>query len=330
MAFKRINKEFCLTDSTVNCYGYRLLTEGLQMDRFTPPVGFFMHNRDKGIAVRWQDFKTEGDKLYATPSVNTNLFPTLADEIEAGFYVAASVGSIVALEVSEDETLKLDGQTGFTVTKWYPREISIVDIPGNYNAIARDCSAPTRKINIVGGLSKLYDENDNLLYDLSGNLQLNIIEKTMSNIKPQLTVAMLSGLSLADGATQGQADTAFADLLARANRTDALEKELKELKASQNSEALAAIIAAGKKDGKLTVELAAKLEKDYAGNPEGLKSLVDTLPAQNRVTGKAADLSGVPEKYRGKTREDLYVAGLLEPLKSECPEYFNQIMKGEI
>lgn len=32
----RINREFCLTDSTVNCYGYRLLTSGLQLDRSRP------------------------------------------------------------------------------------------------------------------------------------------------------------------------------------------------------------------------------------------------------------------------------------------------------
>ena len=58
---KRIDREFCLTDSSVNCYGYRLLTDGLEIDRFRPPVGFLMHDRDKGVAVQWTDFRREGD-----------------------------------------------------------------------------------------------------------------------------------------------------------------------------------------------------------------------------------------------------------------------------
>ena len=312
MAFKKIDREFCLTDNSVNCYGYRLLTEGLELERFKPSIGYLMHDRSKGVAVKWEDFRVDGDRLYAKPLINSSTHPSLADEIENGFYSAASVGHIIALEYSDDAALKLDGQTGITVTKWFCRECSIVDIPGNFNALA-----------------KLYDERDAVLADLTDNKQSNFYNTQKMEKKPELTSAMLSGLSLAEAATQGQADTAFADLLARAKRTETLEKEIAELKAAQSKEAVANIIATGKKNGKLTIELAAKLETDYAGNPAGLKALVDTMPAQNRVTGKADELAGVPEKYRGKTKEELYVSGLLEPLKSECPEYFNQIMKGE-
>lgn len=147
---QRINREFCLTDNSVNCYGYRLLTEGLELDKYKPPIGFLMHEREKGVAVTWTDFRVEGNSLFATPIVNDTVFPDLAKQIEEGFICAASVGHIVALEVSEDPADMLPGQTGPTVKRWFPREISIVDIPGNYNALAR-----------------LYDINDNVLHDLS-------------------------------------------------------------------------------------------------------------------------------------------------------------------
>ena len=39
----KVGKEFLLTDDSVNCYGYRLLTSGLILEKFNPPIGFFMH-----------------------------------------------------------------------------------------------------------------------------------------------------------------------------------------------------------------------------------------------------------------------------------------------
>lgn len=314
MAFKKIDKEYCLTDNTVNCYGYRLLTEGFMLDRFKPAIGYLMHKREGGVAVKWEDFRREGDKLWAKPVINTSTYPNLADEIEAGFYDAASVGHIIALEYSDDAAMKLDGQTGITVTKWFCRECSIVDIPGNFNALA-----------------KLYDDNDSMLMDLSDNRNNNNLPKTKKEMEQiVLTPAMLTGLNLMAGATQPQAEKALADLVAKAARVDKAEKDLADLKATQTAESVKAIIAGGKTEGKLTNELAAKLEVDYKENPEGLKALVATLPKQTRVTGtETTDLSGVPEKYRGKTKEDLYLSGELENLKAECPAYFEQLMKGD-
>jgi hypothetical protein len=208
--------------------------------------------------------------------------------------------------------MKLDGQTGITVTKWFCRECSIVDIPGNFNALA-----------------KLYDDNDFMLMDLSDNRNNNNLPKTKKEMEQiVLTPAMLTGLNLMAGATQPQAEKALADLVAKAARVDKAEKDLADLKATQAAESVKNIIAGGKTEGKITNELAAKLEVDYKENPEGLKALVATLPKQTRVTGtETTDLSGVPEKYRGKTWKELYMSGQLENLKAECPEYYEQLTK---
>ncbi len=48
----KVDKEVLLTDETVNCYGYRLLTSGLLLERFEPPRGFFMHNKEQGVAIK--------------------------------------------------------------------------------------------------------------------------------------------------------------------------------------------------------------------------------------------------------------------------------------
>lgn len=308
MAQQKLNKEYCLTDNSVNVYGYRLLTEGLLLDKFKPPIGTLMHKREDGIAVRWEDFRIEGDKVFARPVVNVTAFPDLAQQMEDGFYDAASCGKIVALEWSDDESMKLEGQTGITVTKWFPREIAIVDIPGNYSS-----------------LGCLYDESDNVLMDLSDNNQN--FNNQNQNKMPEINLEPehIKMLDLADNATPEQVGLRLSDLVDKAKRTDAAEKELADLKAETTSKEVDQILEKGMADKKLTKDLADKLRVSYKENPVGLKDLVDGMHAQQIVsTGASTD---VPEKYAGKTQRDLYLSGDLADVKENYPDYFKTLKK---
>lgn len=303
MAYKKIDREFCLTDDSVNVYGYRLLTSGLRLDRFTPPIGFLMHDRERGVAVRWEDFRTEEGRVYAKPVVNTSQFPQLAQQIEDGFYSAASVGHIVVLKYTDDDSSKLEGQTGITVLEWFPRECSIVDIPGNYNAIA-----------------KLYDERDNLLHDLT-DISINTYDMNKETIE----VAMLGLPGLADGATAADAVQAVKNLADKAARLEAAEKELAELKSSVTSSKVKILLDGGIKEGKLTKLVAEKLETAYADDPDGLESLLATMPVFASIHDKLEH--DVPEKYKGKTFQELYISGDLADIKEKYPEFYNQLKK---
>lgn len=296
MAFKKIDREFCLTDDSVNVYGYRLLTSGLKLDRFNPPIGFLMHERERGIAVRWEDFRFEEGRLYAKPVVNETSFPELAQQIEDGFYAAASVGHIVAVAMTEDFASKLEGQTGPTVTEWFPRECSIVDIPGNYNAIAR-----------------LYDEADNLLHDLSDNLTME---------KQEFNVAALGLPGLSAEAGIEEAASAVKSLV---DRAEAAEKELEELKAAGMAARVQDLLDKGIGAGKLT-RLSADILKDTYGNdPEGLQKLIDSMPAAPTIHSCLS--SDLPEAYRGKSYRELYLTGELADVKVNYPEYYEQLIK---
>lgn len=302
MAYKKIDREFCLTDDSVNVYGYRLLTSGLLLERFCPAIGFLMHNRERGVAVRWEDFRIEQGCLYAKPVVNESAFPELAQQIEDGFYSAASVGHIVAIEMSDDPKKKLEGQTGVTVTKWFPRECSIVDIPGNYNAI-----------------SKLYDEADNVLHDLSDNIN-------RYNNMNRLTIepAALGLPNLADNATVDDIKTAIADLAAKAGQADRLQQELDDLKSTTARERIDAALKKGLDERRLTKELADRLRADYADNAEALETLVASMPRQTIVTTTLA-ATDVPSKYQGKTWRDLYLTGELADIKKNYPDLYDKL-----
>lgn len=281
------------------------------MERFEPAIGMLMHNRDLGVAVIWSDFRIEGDKLYAKPSVNETRFPHLTQEIEDGFYKAASCGHIVAIEISEDPVLKLSGQTGPTVIKWFPREISIVDIPGNYNALA-----------------KLYDESNSLICDLSvsdytESTNNEKIKKEMGKI--ELTDEHIQLLDLKD-VTPASLSISLKDLKAKADRVDKAEQDLQALKDLTSEKEVEAIIEKGKLDKKLTNEVANLLAVQYKGNPSVLKTLVAAMPTQNLVT----TTEDIPEKYKGKTFSQLYTSGELAELKANYPDFYKNLKEGGI
>lgn len=287
----RINREFCLTDSTVNCYGYRLLTSGLQLDRFRPAVGFLQHERERGVAVQWTDFRVEGDALYAVPVVNDTLFPNLAQQIEEGFINAASVGHIVALSISDRPEDKLPGQDGPTVLEWFPREVSLVDIPGNYNALGR-----------------LYDENDNLLHDLSAHL-LKPSDMNFKEIFPDLR-------SEDDDTLRAY----LTDLKQRAERADALQAELDRLRADADADVIRRLLDKAMDEHRISAPAAECLAADYAGRPKALEALLSILPARKAVptpTPRPAD-----QTLASLTWDELDRRGLLPRLKAENPDLF--------
>ena len=183
-----------MTDNSVNVYGYRLLTEGLDLAQYKKnPIGFFMHDRDGGVLVKWGGFRIDGDKLYGKPVINLShpKGEDIAAQVENGFINAASVGKIICLAAPGSAELKLEGQTGPTVTKWFPREISFVDIPGNHNALAN-----------------LYDINDVEL-----NLADFVEPKPKDMSKSLLTAVMLTALNLSDKSSEEDVNRAFLNLV---------------------------------------------------------------------------------------------------------------------
>lgn len=302
--FKKIDKEFCITDDSVNVYKYRCLTAGLQLDEVKKnPIGYHMHNREKGVVVRWEDFRIDGDKVFATPVVNLS-HPegqSIADQIESGFLNAASVGKIKVLEASSAKNLMLPGQEKATITKWFPREISLVDIPGNYNALAN-----------------LFDKDDQ-------ELNLSDLENfTIENMSNTLQAAtILAALNLKDG-DESEVVTAINDLVAKADKADVLEKDLKDLKAESVTKQVEDLIAKGTNDKKLTNEVAASLKNSFADNPDGLKDLIDKMPAQISVTAEIKNKEEL-EKYTGKTWDQLYASDEIEGVRKQFPDLYEKL-----
>ena len=314
--FKKIDKEFQLTDSSVNCYGFRLLTDGYQQDLFARnPIGYYMHERDGGVVLKWEDFRTEGDAVYAKPVVNLSnpRGQQTVDEIENGFLNAASVGHILVMETSDDPALQLAGQTGPTVTKWSHRELSVVDIPGNFNSL------------------KLFDADENPLNlaDFSSKSSNKLFEKMKQVF---LSAEQLGKLNLkADTADVAAVDVALNDLVAKAEKVDGLttqlaaattakttaETALSDLKKSVNTEKVETILADALAAGKITKETSNKLKVKFAEDADGLQDLVADMPVYSSITKKIEEgnNTGAPDLAAMHWKE-LHEKGLLEQLKA--------------
>lgn len=316
--FKKIDKEFQLTDSSVNCYGFRLLTTGYLMAEFQKnPIGYYMHQRDNGVLLKWDDVRKEGDKIVGKPVINLShpRGEQTVDEVENGFLNAASVGHIVVLELSDDPALKLEGQTGPTATKWFNRECSLVDVPGNFNSLA--------------------------LYDADGNA-INLADFTkQNNVQMKqiiLTASQLAVLNLKADADAAAVDTALSDLVAKANKVPQLESDLAAantakktaedaltaLQKKTNDDAIDALLAAAVKEGRITVELSAKFKTQFT-KAEGLKDVLAAMPVYKPLTQQLQD-----NALTGDVKlswSELDKQGKLESLKANNIELFKQKYK---
>jgi hypothetical protein len=308
---KKIDKEFLLTDSSVNSYGFRLLTSGYLMDEYKKnPIGYIMHAREQGVLLKWDDLRVDGDKVYGKPVINMShpRAEQTVDEIENGFLNAASLGHFVVLEYSNDDSLKLPNQTGPTVTKWFNRECSLVDIPGNFNAL------------------KLFDKDENEI-----NLA-DFSKPKLFNMKQILfTGVQLAAMNLKAEASETEVATAFNDLVAKAAKADALQSQLNDLHAQVSKDKVEGILAAALAAGKITKEASDKLKVDYAKNPDGLKNLVDTMPAYKSVTDTLKGNKEGNEKriadLSAKSFDDLMDSGESAELQKLAPEVWAEKVK---
>ena len=109
-------KRIILSDSSLNRYGYRVLTAGLLLEAFIDnPVMLYGHFRDEGSPLwcdykaigYWDDIKIEDDVLSAIPVFDKvdDLSKTIAAKYEAGTLRAASIGIRILATSSEKEYL---------------------------------------------------------------------------------------------------------------------------------------------------------------------------------------------------------------------------------
>jgi hypothetical protein len=320
---KKTDRAYVLSDSSVNEYGFRLLTSGYQIEEYRKnPIGYYMHRRDEGIVVRWDDLCVNGDVITGKPVINlmNGRGEQTWSEVENGFLNAASVGHIVVLEYSMERELMLPGQTGPTITKWYNKECSLVDIPGNCNA-----------------LTKLYDAQENEL----NLMDMNIGGHKMKGLPATLPAELCAVLNLAAAASDSEVLAAVKTLSSDYQKLSAenaalnaemvvLQQQAAAISAARKSLEIDGLLNRALEEKRITTELKAKLAVDYANNPEGLKVLLMAMPAYRAIAeqlrGKSADKTEGEWEWDDYEKKDS-TGNKLKDLRSDDPVRYKALFE---
>lgn len=129
-------KRVRITNDRLNSYGFRVLTEGVDIKQFEKnPVLLHMHRRGEVIGYV-KDIKSENGEITGELLFDeaTELSRQCKKQFEFGSLRMVSAG-LVILEMSEAKEHLVQEQTRPTVTKSKLTEVSLVDIGANDDAI---------------------------------------------------------------------------------------------------------------------------------------------------------------------------------------------------
>lgn len=294
-----MGKKVRISDESVNCYGTRIITSGIDLTYYkeTNPVLLFMHDRGKVVGVV-KNLEVRGTELLGEIEFDkaSPLSVQLEKQYEFGSMRMVS-GNFRIIETSSDKSLVMEGQTRETVTRCQLFEVSCVDIGGNSNAVVLyDQDGNTLPLKSDGGsLGTLLP-----LLNESSNNPLNKVNKMETK---QLALAM----GLAETATEAEVTAKIKDLQLSAQKADDLQKKVdilvnEQLEAKKQADAvlLASVTkAVDTAIGEKRLNAAMKDHFVELGKKIGLESLQLTLNAmqpQGKVTAVVNHSNGRQER----------------------------------
>lgn len=314
------SKTFVLHDESVNTYGFRMLTSGVNLDEFRKNPVMLLNHNDYSLPIgRWENIRIDGGKILADAVFDEKdeRAAEVMRKVDNDFIRMASIGAWPPEEKSDAYSLMLPGQRYPTVTKWTVREASIVAIGANHNALA------------------FYDKNTQEVIDLT---VAGAIVRLMDNSPKTLNMSLLTQkLNLHDTANEAEIVSAVQNLMDDNARlksenktlTDAIDKVNADRDAANKAEAVRLVDAAiltGRLDAKAKEATLAMFDKDF----ESTKAMLDAIPERQSIarqinstgtgTANLADL-------KGKSWDELDKANKLTELKDKAPEIYAEKFK---
>lgn len=313
---------FVLSDESVNCYGFWIKTEGIDLSQFSKnPLMLWMHNRpwrgttDEVLPIgKWENTRTEKATLIGDPvfDESDDFAVKLKKKVEGGFLKMASIG-IEIIETSTDPKLLKPGQTRATVTKCKLREVSLVDLGANDNA-----------------LSLAFYNADGEMIELSAKdgkgteLPIPLLELSDSNNqKSQKMKKLVTLLGLADNAGEDAIAESIEKL--QNDKKQAKDKlaayELKQLEEEEKE--AKALVAEAIKDGRLNADGEADWLNAFKENHQGSKARLAAIPKRQSVTKELKDDNEVVEEtYASLSKSN---PSRLAEIKRRDPAKFAQL-----
>ena len=301
-----MSRKVRISDSSLNSYGTRVLTSGVDLVQFRKnPVLLWMHNRawrgqqSEVLPLGYvENIQVEGDSITGELVFDEQdeFAKQIASKWDGGILRMVSPNfDIIAVDESPD--LAVPGQTRATITKAKLVEVSVVDIGGNDNNIALQYQGKELKLSEGGEFPEI------------PAIQLHNPKKEEMSYK---TIALKLGLN--EDAPEDKVLSEVSVLLGYKTANETLRKELDDLKLSGITGKVKAavtagllpadkaddMIALGKMDEKQLDTVLSLLHK-----PVKPTTVINTPANSGSVElSKAQKLSDIPEKDWADLREN--------------------------
>lgn len=306
-------KEVVISSHKLNSYKFWVQTSGIDISQYQKnPILLWMHNRpfrgttDEVLPLgRIENLRIDGDKLIGTPVFDQvdDFSKKIAAKWDSGTLKMVSIG-IDVIETSEEESLLVAGQMRPTVTKCKLKEVSIVDLGSNDDALVLSYQGKT--INLADG----------------GELDfLKPINNTLNNIEMK---AIALKLGLPENATEEQVLAKIGEVQLSAADAVKFKAELDQQKDAAITLAVENAVAAKKiTDDK-------KAHFITLGQKVGLESLNETLNLMQGAVKPTNFVNGnggaAPMEYNKLSDVP---ADKLVALRDEEPEKYAKLYKAE-
>lgn len=312
MAKTNDQKRVRLTNSSLNAYGTRVLTEGMDIEQFERnPVLLWMHHRGEVIGIV-TDIKREGDEITGVLQFDeaSDLSQKCKKQWDFGSLRMVS-GGIDILAWDEDPKLYVEGQKLATISRSKLTEVSLVDIGANDDALVLTYEGQTLNFAKDGyqplPLAKPTDP------DTPINLQNQPNSSTPNQSKTMDQKVLALQLGLPETATEQEINAKLATLQAAAAETEKLREEQEKMKLAQLEAEVDKAIAEKRIEDKMRAHFV------ETGKTIGLEALKTTLSAisprmklsktlnssgQEVVPATFSKLSEVPAEQLSEMREN--------------------------
>jgi hypothetical protein len=316
-------KTFVLSDESLNSYGFRILTAGIDVEQFIKnPIMLFMHNRpfrgskdEYSVIGRWENIRKEDGKLIADAvfDLNDPFAKSIADKVESNFLRMASIGAR-PIETSADPKYLVAGQQYETVTKCIAKEASIVDIGSNDNALA------------LADVPALYNEQEALI-ELSTNGNNPIIPSLQNQNQMKIEEINLKELAQMLGLNESPTAQEFTEVVKKLlTDKSTLAQKVNDLESEKENDKIVSLVDGAVAAKKITADQKEKYVKLAKADFNTTKEVLDGMKAYQPIEKVLSDDEITSDKEVAQliklSYDELWKAGKLETLKAKNLDAF--------
>lgn len=304
-----MSKRVRITNESVNSYGFRVLTSGIDLEQYRRnPVLLYMHERGNVIGyvkdLQVENGEVTGELVFDEAS---ELSIRCKKQFEVGSLRMVSVG-LDPKETSGAPELLLEGQTRPTVTKSKLVEVSLVDIGANDDAI------------------RMYNEGTAIELGKDGNCLLPLLSNNPINQTTMDLKKLALQLGLPETADEATVFAKIAELQKEAGASVTLKAENDKLKLA----GITTLVDKAITEKKITVE-----NKEHflnLGKTIGAEELEKTLAAMSpnvKLSGIINHQGGGSAQQGSYTKLSEVPEAELMTMRQSDPATYKRLFKAE-